>query len=310
MPFLQAGSIYRGLSAQHLALFRIFLLSFWLFEIGRSSLPCLSGLDPAWYVAHGPWLVVPRAIYPFFFDGPGLNWLKWTTFVSVFVVLVGVTTRTWSRVVMLLALLMFTSFLRGFGHPDHSHVQAYLVTLVLAFSPAWDRWSWSSKKSKHARNSAAISATRYSSPFLAMALVFSMPYFLTGVYRLAKEGIWIYLGPSMLHYLARDSLVLDDFDFGWGLWLSRQTALLPLLNISFLLVSLAELGAPWAPLKRSYCLAFLAIILPFHLLSPLLMHILFLPNIIVLVGLYLLPLLWQITRPIARQDQSSLHLHK
>lgn len=70
---LQTGSIYQGLSAQHLALFRIFLLSFWVLEVGRSSLPRLSSWDPAWYVAHGPWLVVPRALYPFFFDGPGLN---------------------------------------------------------------------------------------------------------------------------------------------------------------------------------------------------------------------------------------------
>lgn len=287
------GSLYQDLTAKHLALFRIILLSFWLLEIGRSSLPRLGELDPGWYVPHGPWLLVPQAVYPLLFGGPGLIWLKWGTFVSVFVALVGVSGQLWPRAIMLLSLLMFSSFLRGFGHPDHSHVQAYLVTIVLAFSPAWDRLSWAARKPQRAGDGARTSTTSYSSAFFAMALAFSMPYFATGIYRLAKEGIWIYFGPSMLHYLARDSLVLDDFDFGWGLWLSRQTALLPVINFSFLLVSLAELGAPWAPLRKSYCLAFLAIMLPFHLLSPLLMHILFLPNIVALVGLYLLPLFWQ-----------------
>ncbi|HXS17132.1 MAG TPA: hypothetical protein VN764_08085, partial [Polyangiaceae bacterium] len=95
------------------------------------------------------------------------------------------------------------------------------------------------------------------------------------------------------YFLARDSLVLDDFAFSAGLWVVEHGALLPLINFSFFLVTLAELGAPWAHLKRGYCAAFLLVILPFHVLSPLLMHILFLQNIVVTVGLYLAPLLIQ-----------------
>jgi len=283
--------LYEGLGPKHLAWFRIYLLGYWFIEIARSTLPRLATFDPSWYSPHGLWLLVPSSWRELVFSTGALSGLKYATATGVAWMLLGLPGRRWVAYINLFFLLTFTSFLRGFGHSDHSHVQIFLVTVVLSFSPAWDAWSVS--KGNEPASRAGEPHVKYGQSFAAMALIFSVPYFATGIYRLAKEGLWIFFGSSMQYFLARDSLVLDDFAFSAGLWVVEHGALLPLINFSFFLVTLAELGAPWAHLKRGYCAAFLLVILPFHVLSPLLMHILFLQNIVVTVGLYLAPLLIQ-----------------
>lgn len=291
-------SLYEGLGPQSLALFRIYLLGYWLIEISRSTLPRLATFDPHWYSPHGLWVLTPASLRDLMFGAVALHCMKWVTLLGVVWMLLGLPGRRGVSYVNLFLLLLFTSFLRGFGHPDHSHVQIFLVTVVLSFSPAWDVWSVS-RTSQASCDPSAVPPPQYGQSFAAMALIFSLPYFATGVYRLAKEGLGIFLGASMQHFLARDSLVLDDFAFSAGLWIVEHQVLLPVINLSFFLVTLAELGAPFAHLKRGYCTVFLTVILPFHLLAPLLMHILFLQNIVVILGLYLGPLVLQTFRPLS-----------
>jgi hypothetical protein len=125
-----------------------------------------------------------------------------------------------------------------------------------------------------------------------LAVVFGFPYFLTGTARLALEGYRIFLSDAMQHFMARETLALDDFDFTLGLSL-LDARLRPLLNLAFFGVTLAELATPWVYMKKSWTALWLALIVPFHALAPLLMHVLFVHNLALIAILYVWPLCWR-----------------
>ena len=295
--------IYRNARAEHLAAFRIAVLMFWVVDLARRPLADLTALPSAWFQPHGPWLLVPAAVIEALWTPVGLNSLKWVTVGVAAAVAAGVPGRKGLSALLVVLLTLVTGFVRGFGHPDHADVQLLMLTIALMFTPAWDAWRvrFSSDEGQASETTAQlerhpsqqpVDANMYAASFATLALVFSFPYFMTGAYRLAKEGLSLYFGPSILHFLARDSMVLDDFTFGYGLWLAEQSHWLPLYNLSFVGVSVAEMTAPWAHLSRKGCALWLAVILPFHLLTPLLMHIIFVQNMAVLVLLYVVPLVF------------------
>jgi len=98
---------------------------------------------------------------------------------------------------------------------------------------------------------------------------------------------------SIQHFMLRDSLVLDDFAFELGPRLAQQASWLPLFNLAFVAVTVAELLAPLAHLTRRLTVGWLAVMLPFHLLSPVLMHVSFANNLVLMLALYAWPLCWK-----------------
>jgi hypothetical protein len=196
-------------------------------------------------------------------------------------------------------LTIVTGFVRGFGHADHAQLQLLFVTFALVFLPAWDTFCLGGSSREHRGDEVA-----YRASFVALALVFSFPYLLTAAYRLTHEGAAIFLGSSMRHFIARDTLSLDHLDFRLGLVLLQYPALTPVLNAGFAVVTAAELLAPWAFLRRSWAVAWLASIGPFHVLAPLIMHVFFPHNIALLLVLYGWPLLWR-ARPAEHEARSA-----
>ncbi len=282
--------IYTNARSQHLALFRIAVLTYWVIALARRPLDDLVRLPATWFEPHGPWLFVPASWLEHLWTPAAIQPLKGATIAVLVLVMVGAKGRAvWSAVAVVL-LTTVTAFVRGFGHPDHADVQLLLVTALLMVTPAWDAYAWSTNARSPCPNDA-----RYAEAFTALALVFSYPYFLTAAYRLAKEGFTIFMGPSIMAFLARDSLVLDDFTFSYGLLIAEQSHLLPLLNLGFLVTTFAELAAPWAHLHRRGCLVWVVIILSFHLLTPFVMHIVFVQNIFLILALYVWPFGWRAT---------------
>jgi hypothetical protein len=276
--------IYAEATGRRLALARCALLGVCTLDVALDPFPALSALPSAWFTGHGPWALVPSRLIDLIWSEPALWALKATTLGALALALFGV----WRpRIMAGLAALLLTltwGFVRGFGHADHSQLQLLFMTFVLPFLPAWDALSGVREKAPRAESA-------YVSAFVALALVFGFPYFLTGAARLAQEGFTIFTSDAMQHFMARETLSLDDFDYTLGLSL-LDPALRPLLNLGFFGVTLAELGAPWAYLEKRWAFAWLALIVPFHLLAPLLMHVLFVHNLALIAVLYLWPLCW------------------
>jgi hypothetical protein len=286
--------IYRAADARRLAITRIALLAICAIDVVLDPFPELAALPRAWFSAHGPWALLPAGAVDAIWSTGALLGLKAVTLVALAAaVLGGPRPRLWAGLSAL--LLTFTwAFVRGFGHADHSQLQLLFMSFVLPFLPAWDALALS--KEAHEERE-----TRdYAGAFVALAAVFGFPYFLTGAARLAWEGFGLFLSDAMQHFMARETLALDDFDFTLGLSL-LDPALRPLLNLGFFAVTLAELGTPWAYLERRAAWLWLLVIAPFHALAPLLMHVLFVHNLAVIAVLYVWPLCWR-TSCLAPQD--------
>jgi hypothetical protein len=279
--------IFRYATARRLATARIFVLSLWLWEIWRDEFPQLAALSPQWFTRHGPWLIVPDSALVWLWDETWLTALRAASAACVTLALLGVRAHRYWMLSAIALLTLTTSFVRGFGHADHAQVQLLLVTLLLAVAPAWDALAL------HPYRGPERNPGVYPASFAMIALVFAFPYLETAVHRLAREGAGLFFGSSILHFLARDTLSLDDFNGTAGLWLVERNGALPAYNLGFALVTLAELLSPLSHLHRRWCALWLCVLLPFHLLAPLLMHVLFGANIALLALLYLWPLCWQ-----------------
>lgn len=276
--------IYAPANAARLAFARIAILLICWLDTAFDPFPALAALPRAWFTAHGPWLLVPDAVLAALWNGPGLWLLKLATLGVLGLALVGAARpRLWAGLAAGLLTLTF-SFVRGFGHADHSQLQLLLMAFVLPFLPAWDAVSWR-------RQTARSDSRDYRAAFVVLAVVFGFPYFCTGAARVAQEGFRIFAGHSMQHFIARETLALDDFDFTLGLSLLGRSAGL-LLNFGFLAVTFAELASPWAYLHKRWAALWLLLIVPFHLFAPLLMHVLFAHNLALIAILYLWPLSW------------------
>lgn len=276
--------IYAHAGPRRLAMLRVAVLVLWLYELASDPFERLAALPRAWFEPHGPWLLAPDAVLALLWNETALFGLKLAALASVSLALLGLGRPRLCMALALALVTLVTSFVRGFGHADHADVPLLWATLALALLPAWDALTVSK-----APVTARAPGT-YARACALVALVFSFGYFETAVHRLAREGGQIFLGPSILHFIARDTAALDDLPFTFGAWLVEQPGALVLCNAGFLLVTVAELAAPFAHLRRSVSIAWLAVILPFHLLAPIVMHVFFRENLVLLCALYVWPL--------------------
>jgi hypothetical protein len=279
--------IYRAATPQRLALVRVLVFCIWLWELARDPFERLARLPRAWFQAYGPWLLVPAPLLEAIWSETVLSWLRGMTLGCVGLALLGVRgQRAWALAAAAL-LTLSTGFVRGFGHVDHGQVQLLTVTWALPFMPAWRALAISPAQT--ARAGVDEAATSFS----LLACVFAFPYFETAAHRIAREGAAMFWSNSLQYFMVRDSLALDDFAFELGPRLAQHAGWLPVFNLAFAAVTVAELLAPWAHLQRTRCLGWLAIVVPFHLLSPVLMHVFFLDNLLLLLVLYVWPLCWK-----------------
>lgn len=281
--------IHEGATAERLAWLRVAVFTLWLWELVRDPFEQLTRLPRDWFEARGPWLLLPSSTLDSLWNAPAIGSLRVAAAGCAALALLGVAApRAWV-VATLLCTLTTTAFVRGFGHVDHAQVQLWCVTLILSATPAWDALALS--RPGHGRT-----GNDYRLAWSLIALVFAFPYFETAVHRLAREGLPLFFSDAMTVFLARDTRALDDFAFQQGLWLADRPEWAAPLNLAFLVVTLAELVAPWAHLDRRVATPWLLTMLSFHLLSPILMHVAFPDNAALLVLLYAWPLTWSRAR--------------
>jgi hypothetical protein len=279
--------IYQAATPERLALVRVLVFCLWLWELVRDPFERLARLPQAWFQAHGPWLLVPASLFSAIWDETVLAGLRGLTLGCVAMALLGVRRQRMWALIAAAFLTLSTAFVRGFGHVDHGQVQLLVVTWVLALTPAWSAFAVSPlQRPRPGPDEARLG-------FSLLAVVFAFPYFETAAHRLAREGVAMFWSPSIQHFMVRDSLVLDDFAFELGPRLAQQASWIPLFNLAFAAVTVAELLAPLAHLKRSLAIGWLAVMFPFHLLSPVLMHVSFADNLVLMLTLYAWPLSWK-----------------
>jgi hypothetical protein len=169
-------------------------------------------------------------------------------------------------------LIVHQSLIRGFTHLNHAQIALLLVAGVLAlFANLPER-------------GAGRAYNRYAVPLVASALVLTLSYSLIGFYRLST-GMAIFTGDSIVNYVVSRSLRTSYYDFNVGIAAVSWTPIALALRAGFPLVTIVEALAPLALVSRAFRWLFLAVMIPFHFLTLVLMEVSFIENLLLYVVL-------------------------
>jgi hypothetical protein len=274
--------IYAEANGRRLAWLRIVVFAAWIVERLLQPLPGLAVFPFDYFQPHGPWLLFGLERLP------SEGWLRALDAIScglAGLALIGAPRpQLWAAG----AALCFTlqeAFVRGFGHANHAQLALLFVSYALCFAPAWDELSIARPRQRAA-------PADYVTSFGNLTLALTFSYFSVGVTRVISAGPQLFLGDAMLAYIASATLMPAHTTFDFGRHVMHHAQWLPLINAGFIVTTAAEIAAPWVPLRRAYALAWLTLMLGFHVLSTLVMNIFFAHNMLLIALLIGWPCSW------------------
>jgi hypothetical protein len=173
------------------------------------------------------------------------------------------------------ALTIHQGLVRSFTFVNHQELPILFAVYVLAFYPAVDGFTWRAQKPS------AANAQIYSAALVTMTMLLLFPYTAAAAYRLSHSAPGIFLGDSMPYWLG--SLSGLDAD-GWslGLWVLKYPILVSALKLAFPVTTGFELLAPLCIIWPRFRRVWLAVMIPFHLMSWFLLNIFFWENLLLI----------------------------
>lgn len=255
---------------------RAWVFLIWLAKIMAAPLWFLAELPPSMLETHGPFAVVPETAWVWLLTPTALTGLKALLIVTVAWAAVGVRPYRPVALVAVALLTLYQGLACGFTFVNHQELGLLLVALVLALFPSADGFSPTPRRS--------VSPATYGAALVTMTLLLLLPYAAIAAYRLSREAPALFLNDSMAYWLASLSGVNPDGP-SLGLWVLDRPALAFLMKLGFPVITLFELTAPLVLIAPRFRVLWLAVIGPFHVLSWLLMNVLFWENLLLMTVL-------------------------
>jgi len=271
--------LHGNATATHLAALRLWVFGMWFADVLKDPLTDFAAIPSSWFHPVGVLGWLPASVWTAVDTEPMLRF--WWVLLLVLLGLSALGTP-WYRVVAAVTCVVLTLYqglIFGFAEVTHAELVALYLTYILAVFPSAD--------------ALAIRATRgtpspgavYQAAMLLATIVLLSTYMLTGVRRVFAGGIDIFLNGTILSMVADGSRTSDYLQNANGLWFLETPARALLLQVGFAVVTVFEvlsllcLGSPW--FRRMW----LAVMLPFHVLSWPLLQTLFLHNVLLIMVL-------------------------
>lgn len=262
--------------ATHLGALRFWVFAMWFMDVAKDPLTDLAVLPFSSFQAVGVLRWVPAAFWASLHSGTGLR-LWWVTML-VLLALSALGTRGYRAIATVTCVLLtfYQGLIFSFAEVTHAELAALYVAFVVAVFPSADALSF------RGRTPLSAPPAVYRAAVLLATIVLLSTYMLTGVRRLFAGGTDIFLNGTILTMVADGSITPDHLQQGFGLELLARPLGRFLLESGFVLVTVFEilslfcLSSPW--FRR----AWLAVMLPFHVLSWPLLQTLFVHNILLL----------------------------
>jgi hypothetical protein len=245
-------------------------------------------LDPLWRLAQLPaeliqpagvtaWLSPERT--PFLWSASGLTALWLATLLVLAVALTG---RVFAPVATIAAVLLtiYSSVIRSFGPAVHTDIVLLLAVYALAL------FAWADVAQRR-RGAMRLEVSGSSAPLVTIVALLCLTYCLVGLNR-AIVSPQTFTGNSMEVWTIDASLRAYYFNTGIGWHLPDWPAAVFFLRLGLPVVTLFEITAPLCLVWARYRWIFLLVMIPFHLLSLVLMNIFFFDDLL----LYLLLVDW------------------
>lgn len=273
--------LHENASGRTLAGVRAWVFGLWLLKIASDPLHRLALLPASLFPPLGPWKILPAGVWAHVHSAEFLTGFR----VATVLCLAGAVFGPGRRLAALLACALLTfhqAYVRSFGYINHAELPLLYAAYALAAFPVADRLLGKGREPLPA------------APLVAVTAALCFTYALTAAFRLAAGGLDAFRSDTVLVWLLHDAHYPTYYRWTLGRDLLEHPGLVPLLRWGFPVVTLVELLAPLGLVCRPWRLAFLAVMVPFHL------AMLFLTNILFWENLALFPLLLDLERAIGR----------
>lgn len=267
--------IHERVSPQTLGLARILVFGMcmatvWEFRI--EDVAALPGLE-----RHGVLRLVPNSLWELLIDAGVLGFFRWALVLLLAWLVLGLGPFRPLAGLAVVALTLYDGIARSHS-PFLNHGEALMLyaAYVLALFPCNEGMSL-------ARGAGSRSPdVQHAAPLVAIAAMTTLVYFFVAIARLDYSGPGLFTSDSMGVYILLRSLEHNRFGFTVGLEVVRGPWL-DLVRAGFVVVTFMEFTSPLLLFYRPYRWAWLAVILPFHVMSLAFMNILFWQNLLIIL---------------------------
>lgn len=263
--------LHRDAGRGALVFFQVYVFGLWLLRIVAEPLERVSVLPRGYYEPVGILRLLPDEMHAWLLASEGLAVLKSALVVTLALSLWPRAFRYVAPVASLL-LVLHLSLTHGFGGISHALILSLLAAITLSVfanlpqrerSPAYNP---------------------YAAPLISVVLIITLCYSLVGITRL-QSGISVFTGDTIVNYVVSRSLRSYYYDFNLGLAVGSWPPAAFLLRAGFPLVTMTEILSPLVLVSRWFRGIFLAVMIPFHLMTLLLMEVNFMENLLLYVVL-------------------------
>ncbi|HET6616736.1 MAG TPA: hypothetical protein VFH69_02885 [Gemmatimonadota bacterium] len=275
----RAGLPYENATARHLALLRMWVFGMWLGDLLKDPVSDLATVPLAYYQPVGVMRWFPPSFWEAALSPPQLQ--VWWGALAVLLLLSGAGVPFYRGVALAACVLLtfYQGVVFGFATVTHGPIAALYIAWLLALFPSADALSL--RRSSRSSSSDHI----YQAAILTATILLLSTYMLTGVRRVIEGGTEIFLDGSILRFIARNSVSPAQLSQRMGLTVLEIPGMPIVMQIGFVLVTFFEITSLLCLASKWFRRAWLAVMIPFHVLSWPLLQLLFLHNILLIAVL-------------------------
>lgn len=271
--------LHENASARHLGVLRMWVFGMWLADLLKDAPTELTRIPLAYYEPVGMLRWLPGSFWEVALSENVLLAWWWGLVVLLALSAAGV---PFYRGVALCACVLLTFWqgvVFGFTGVPHGPIAALYIAWILAVFPAADAYSLRRGRASSPPDSV------YRAAILTATAVFLITYMLVGVRRIFEGGVEIFLDGSILRYVVRNSMSPDYLSQGLGARVLDYPGMPSIIEAGFVVVTVFEIFSLLCLSSKWFRRSWLAVMLPFHVLSWPLLQLLFVHNILLICAL-------------------------
>lgn len=278
--------MFNHVGKKHVGILRATVFGLWFFIILWSPITSYSFLPEEMFKPLGIYRVIFWAagsnLIDFLLSYKFLLFLKSALLMGTFACATGLKPYKIFSVATVMLLLIADMITKGFnGFVNHAEMGLLYSSIILMLFPSGDGFSLSKLKRNVEEN-----RYLYLLPIYIISLTICMAYSFVGFNRAIFGGFEQFYNNALNIHLITNSLNYTKYGMNWGLVVANSSLLLMLFKTGFSIITFFEMASPLLLFSRKFRFLWLAVMIPFHLLSFITMKIFFWENTILILVIF------------------------
>lgn len=257
--------IHQNATPEGLDFLRKWIFGIWLIVIAFDPLDTLAFMPPSSFEPTGLFKLWPEALRPVILTLPFLWGFKLVMLGSIVCVLINRYTIP-ALILCSVCLTLHQSLIRSLGLINHTEIAILLSVYILTLSAVADRMVKKADRAKVNLNSF---------PFVAIVAALCSTYAFIGIYRVVYGGNEVFQSDSLISWIVQGSNRVNMYPWHLDGYVLENEWLQHVLKFGLKIGTVFEVLAPLCLVFRRFRYAFVAVMLPFHVVIWVFMDILF-----------------------------------